>query len=138
LEAWLIDREGNPLAKNREYLQLLDNPVVVPELATFNAELNGSPSRLTGRVFSRLLNELAATGSACADTAEKMGWALVAIGILSMVPEEMLNFDNISDMVRYRSLNDRIIALRDGRPLQINIDCATALNLTRHDVLPGA
>ena len=43
LEAWLIDKQGNPLPANREFLQRLDNPLVVPELAAFNVEIKGSP-----------------------------------------------------------------------------------------------
>ena len=58
---WLADESGEPLPNNDAYLAALDNPLVVPELAAFNVELNGSPSALTGKVFSRLHDELAAT-----------------------------------------------------------------------------
>ena len=61
LEAWLVDRDGNPLPQNKNFLDRLDNPLVVPELAEFSVELNGSPSALTGRVFSRLHDELDAS-----------------------------------------------------------------------------
>jgi hypothetical protein len=54
LEAWLVDEHEDPSPCNESYLAGLDNPLVVPELAAFNVELNGSPSALTGRVFSPL------------------------------------------------------------------------------------
>ena len=43
LEAWLVDAHGNPAPENERFLATLDNPLVVPELAAFNVELNGSP-----------------------------------------------------------------------------------------------
>ena len=135
LEAWLIDGAGDPLACNAEFLRNLDNPLVVPELAAFNVELNGSPSRLTGRVFSRLLDELTATWDACAQTAVSMDCDLVTIGILPTVKVETLNSQNISEMLRYKSLNDRVIALRDGRPLTVYIEGGGALDLVHHDVM---
>ena len=69
LEAWLIDPAGNPLPDNQRFLDTLNSPLVVPELAKFNIELNGSPCALTGHVFSRLHEELTATWQKCIDTA---------------------------------------------------------------------
>ncbi len=51
LEVWLVDKGGNPAPINDDYLKSLNNPLVVPELAEYNVELNGSPSALRGRVF---------------------------------------------------------------------------------------
>ena len=49
LEAWLVDADGNPTPRNEAYLAELNNPLVVPELAAFNVELNGSPSARPAR-----------------------------------------------------------------------------------------
>lgn len=135
LEAWLVDAAGDPLPANDRFLAALDNPLVVPELASFNVELNGSPSRLTGRVFTRLHDELSATWTACQRTAQAMDAGLVMIGILPTVRESMLTSDFMSHMVRYHSLNDRVMALRDGRPLAIDIEGDTPLVTTHHDVM---
>ena len=77
LETWLVDHDGNPLPQNQSFLAALDNPLVVPELAAYNVELNGSPTALRGRVFSRLADELNATWDACRDTADTEGCQLV-------------------------------------------------------------
>ena len=53
LEAWIVNAEGHPHPENERLLGIVDNPLVVPELAAFNVELNGSPSALQGNVFSR-------------------------------------------------------------------------------------
>lgn len=135
LEGWLVDDLGNPVPENDAFLAALDNPLVVPELAAFNVELNGSPSALTGRVFSRLHDELSATWSDCRKAAQKTGCHLVAIGILPTVKESMLTSDYMSSMVRYQSLNDRVMALRDGKPLELHIEGESELTTTHHDVM---
>lgn len=135
LEAWLIDQQGNPLPANQAFLERLDNPQVVPELAAFNVELNGSPSRISGRVFSRLHDELSSNWNACCKTAETMDCKLLTIGILPTVQQPMLCAKNMSELIRYRSLNDRILALRDGRPLEIDIDGENPLTTTHADVM---
>jgi len=135
LEAWLVDDQGDPLPDNERYLAALDNPLVVPELAAFNVELNGSPSALTGKVFSRLHDELAATWQACEAAADETGCHLVTIGILPTVREDMLNSEYMSRMVRYHSLNDRVMALRDGRPLELAIEGESELTTYHPDVM---
>jgi gamma-glutamyl:cysteine ligase YbdK (ATP-grasp superfamily) len=135
LEGWLVDERGDPVPNNDAYLEALDNPLVVPELAAFNVELNGSPSALTGRVFSRLHDELNATWNACRTAAEQTGCHLLAIGILPTVGEGMLTSEYMSSMVRYQSLNDRVMALRDGKPLELRIEGDTELTTTHHDVM---
>jgi hypothetical protein len=135
LEAWLVQDDGNPAPCNDAYLATLNNPLVVPALASFNVELNASPSALTGRVFSRLDDELSATWAACRRTADETGCHLVTIGILPTVDEQMLSTNYMSRMVRYQSLNDRVMALRDGRPVVLAIEGHPELTVTRPDVM---
>lgn len=135
LEAWLIDSQGRPAGINDHYLDELDNPLVVPELAAFNVELNGSPTTLSGRVFTRLHDELAATWSACCECAEAMGVKLVTIGILPTVPVEQLDSRHMSNMNRYQAINDQVMTLRGGHPLEVRIDGAPALDMTHRDVM---
>jgi len=135
LEAWLVDDKGDPIPENDRYLEVLNSPLVVPELATYNVELNGSPTALTGNVFSRLFDELSATWRSCEQAAEVTDCGLVMIGILPTVREEMLSSQYMSRMVRYHTLNDRVMALRDGRPLQLEIEGESALSTSHPDVM---
>lgn len=135
LEAWLVDDTGDPLPGNSTFLEALNNPLVVPELATYNVELNGSPTALTGRPFSRLFDELSATWGACQQVARGLGSGLVTIGILPTIKEAMLDSAHMSSLQRYHSLNDRVMALRDGRPLNIDIDGEVPLRATHQDVM---
>ncbi len=135
LEAWLVDAQGLPLADNQRFLEELDNPLVVPELAKFNIEINGSPCALTGKVFSRLHDELAATWAHCQETAKKLDCGVITIGTLPTANPSLFVADNMSTMMRYQSLNDRVMALRDGKQLEIEIDGDTPLSLRHHDVM---
>ena len=58
LEAWMVDEKARPAPINQALLERLNDPLVVPELARFNLEFNGTPQRLTGAAFSRLADEL--------------------------------------------------------------------------------
>ncbi len=135
LEAWLLDCDGNPAPCNEEFLAHLKDPLVVPELAKFNVELNGSPTSLTGRVFSRLHDELEARWQGCATAAKDLGLRLTTIGILPTITEDLLCAEYMSHMVRYQSLNDRILAMRDGKPFSISIKGEQDLLLTHQDVM---
>ncbi len=135
LEAWLIDANGDPLPKNHDFLERLSNPLVVPELASYNVELNGSPTALTGRTFSRLHDELSATWRDCCTAADDLGCHLVTIGILPTIRETLLSSEYMSKMVRYQALNDRVMALRDGKPLELQIEGDVDLDMQHPDVM---
>ena len=135
LEACLVEDSGSPASNNQEILDALSNPLVVPELAEHNLELNGSPSSLTGRVFSRLHDELKATWADCRETAKKLGSSLVSIGVLPTIKPDILDSDHMSAMVRFQALNDRLMALRDGIPLDIEIRGVDHLVMQHSDVM---
>lgn len=132
LEAWLIDDQGRASPTNREYLARLDSPLVVPELAQFNVELNGSPTALQGHAFTRLQDELTTTFEQCRACASAMDLDLAIIGILPSVGHAQLTEAYMSNMARYRALNQQILAQRDGRPLELRIDGREKLR-DRHD-----
>ena len=135
LEAWLVDKAGRPSAANAAFLERLGNPLVVPELAAFNIELNGSPCAMTGRVFTRLHDELAATWKACRQSARAQDLQLAIIGILPTISPDVLNSSSMSNMVRYQALNDRVLALRNGEPVEVDIEGADTLRLSHDDVM---
>ena len=135
LEAWIVDAQGQPHAQNQRLIDLVGNPLVVPELAAFNVELNGSPTALSGNVFSRLDDELSATWEMCRHGAKELGCRLATIGILPTIRPELLNSNYMSAMVRYQALNDRVLALRDGAPLHIRMTTGDGLDMYHDDVM---
>ena len=135
LEAWIVDAEGQPHPHNQQLLEAIDSPLVVPELAAFNVELNGSPTALSGHIFSRIHDELAATWDVCRAGADQLGCRLATVGILPTIRPELLNSKHMSALVRYQALNDRILALRDGNPLHLRVAAADELDMTHDDVM---
>ncbi len=121
LEAWLIDADARPAAINEQFLARLDNPMVVPELARFNVELNDYPQHLWGSALSRFEASLGATWERCRRVASGMDARLMMIGILPTVREAELTQANMSDMKRYRALNEQVLRLRGGEPLVLEI-----------------
>jgi gamma-glutamyl:cysteine ligase YbdK (ATP-grasp superfamily) len=135
LEAWLVDDASNPAPVNDVFLQKLDNAMVVPELARFNVELNDHPQHLWGSAFSRFEASLGATWRQCASVAEDMHAHLMMIGTLPTVREEELCPANMSDMKRYRALNEQVLRLRGGRPLELDINGVEHLKTEHHSVM---
>jgi hypothetical protein len=135
LEAWLIDGQGNPSPRNAEFLQALDDPQVVAELATFNVELNGPPEPLRGAALSRMQNSLEHNWRNCSAKAAAMGLQLQAIGILPTISQQQLVLRNMSQLQRYIALNQQILRLRGGRPIELHIEGDESLSLRHHDVM---
>lgn len=135
LEAWLVDGAARPLGINAAYLERLANPLVVPELAVFNVELNSTPLALRGDALSRMARELEATWGDCQRVAATFGARVAMVGILPTVGVEQLNLGHMSPMRRFSALNDQILALRAGRPLELAIQGRDRLELRHADVM---
>jgi len=135
LEAWLIDARGNPAPNNAQFLQALADPDVVAELATFNVELNGPPESLGGHALSRMQQSLEANWLSCKCMAESMGLQLLATGILPTIRSEDLILQNMSQLKRYIALNQQILRLRGGRPIDLHIEGDETLSLRHDDVM---
>ncbi|WP_218080603.1 hypothetical protein [Anthocerotibacter panamensis] len=135
LEAWLIDRDFRPAPINAEFLERLASPLVVPELARFNVELNGTPLPLTGHVLSEMGAELAETWSLCAQTAHNLNAELVMVGMLPTVRQEDLTLANVSALARFRALNEQVFRLRQDRPLHLKIHGQELLDIQHPDIM---
>ena len=121
LEAWLVDAEAGPASIIEPFLARLNDPLVVPELATFNVELNGSPRPLRGKALSEMASELDTTWRHCNQVAGELDARLAMIGILPSLERSQLTLANMSPRQRYRALNEQILRLRDGHPLRLDI-----------------
>jgi gamma-glutamyl:cysteine ligase YbdK (ATP-grasp superfamily) len=135
LEAWLIDDQALPAPVNRVLLEQLNDPMVVPELARFNVELNVQPQALNGRALSLLEQELQQTWKRCGSAAAGLGARLIMTGILPSLRQQDLSLANMSEMKRYRALNEQVLRLRKGSPLQLDIHGIDHLNVLHQDVM---
>ncbi|MBD3670248.1 MAG: glutamate--cysteine ligase [Gammaproteobacteria bacterium] len=135
LETWLLDRELEPLADNERLLERLKDPMVTPELARFNIELNTDPVALSDAAFSRSERQIAGTWAHCQEVAEGLDARLLMTGIPANLRESSLRLENMSAMLRYRALNEQVLRSRKGRPLVLDIQGEEHLHLEHHDVM---
>ncbi|MEK9628546.1 MAG: hypothetical protein VW455_05955 [Nitrospinota bacterium] len=135
LEAWLVDQDLNPAPRNEEFLQRVNNPLVVPELAKFNVEINSTPHPIQGNLLSSMKKELTKVWSLCEKHAEEMGIGVLAIGIHPKLQDEFLKIANMTPMKRYMALNQQVLKLRDDKPLNLNIEGRENLQIQHRDVM---
>lgn len=134
LEAWLIDRTMHPAPINDAFLTILHDPMANAELAKFNIEFNTEPLPLSNHCLSHLHLQLQNAWSNASQQAQKLNSELLMTGILPTLKQDDLNPFNMSDMNRYRALNEQILASR-GQPVRLDISGEDHLKLTHHDVM---
>lgn len=134
IEAWLLDDQMRPTPLNQTYLQAFAHPMAGPELAKFNIELNTPPLPLTGDAFSRMHDDLQNTWGQAEQHARQMDLNLLTIGILPTLQQSDLHLGNMSDMNRYRALNQQILRCR-GKPIVLDICGHEHLKVEHHDVM---
>jgi len=135
IEAWLIDDDYHPKPVNQEFLACFDNELASPELAKFNIELNTHPHALQGKILSELHEELRSTGLQARACAETLDSKILITGILPTLKATDLNLDNMSDMRRYRALNEQVLNSRGGAPLHLDITGTEHLSETHDTVM---
>jgi hypothetical protein len=117
------------------FLDAVDDPLIVSELARFNLELNGTPLPLTGDALSRLHTELVRTLSHCQRAADTLESRVVSIGILPTVRPDHLVMAQMTPRERYRALNEQVLRLRDNRPIRLEIQGDHPVNIEQRDVM---
>ncbi|MEW8524995.1 MAG: glutamate--cysteine ligase [Candidatus Thiodiazotropha endolucinida] len=135
LEACLLDRRAGPAPLNQPLLEKLDEPLVVPELATFNVEINSTARLLQGDVFERMADELQRVWDKCNRLAQPLGARMGMIGIMPSLQQQALTLHNMTPLNRYQALNEQVFKLRHDRPLLIHIEGRETLDLQHDDVM---
>jgi len=135
LEAWLVNPRCQPLGINTEFLDAVDNPLVVPELSTFNVEFNTPPAGLKGSALSDMYTALNAIWSASQNTAQDLGASLMMTGILPTIERENLSLEHISALNRFYALNEQILHARNDMPIKLDIQGKDHLELEHNDVV---
>lgn len=135
LECWLLDHNYFPTPINQTLLAHLNDPLVVPELSRFNVEINGQPVELQGRALSAMAEELGCTWKRSQQAAHGLDSLLLMIGTLPTIRQKDLCLDNMSELKRYRALNEQVLRGREGRPLRIRIEGKESLSVEHPDVM---
>jgi len=135
IEGWLIDREGRPAPHNQEFMLAVDDPLVVPELARFNFEINSEPLPLAAGSLDAMHEALLARWRRSQAAAEGLGIRPLLIGILPTVRSTDLSLDNMSPLQRYRAINEQVFRLRRGAPIEVDISGVERLRHRHEDVM---
>ena len=135
LETCLTDPDGIPSPSNEELIETVNNEDIVSELAKYNLEVNGSPKDLKDNALSEMENDISQSWSECIDTAEKLKLKMISIGILPTLKNEHLGLKAMSSAKRYRALNEQVLRLREGAPIQLDLKGKDHLKIEHHDVM---
>ncbi len=135
IEALLVSLSGAPVPVNKTFLNKLNNPLVVHELAAFNVELNSNPIKLQNSALSKMEVELQSTWKNCCDVAKELSIEMMMIGILPSLQEHQLTLENMSKLNRYKALNDQVLNLRDGQPLKLDINGTDSIQTSHQNVM---
>ncbi len=135
LESWLIDDHCRPVPENEAFLKRIDTDLVSPELSRYNIELNSLPRTLTGNVFNKMLRELEHNWARCNEIAAELDAEMLIIGILPTLQSSQLGLNTMSDMFRYRALNEQVLRLRKGEPVVLDIEGVERLRTFHEDVM---
>ncbi len=137
IESWLLDRTYRPVPLNKEFLEQFNNPLASPELAKFSLEFNNSPRNLINTVFTSFHLELEDTWRQAQNVARRLSTPslLLMIGTLPTFQLSALNKDSMSDMKRYRALNEQIMARCKEKFLHLHIKGNELLELDSGTVM---
>jgi len=135
LEAWLIDRQGMPSPSNQRFLEQANSPLLTPELAQFNVELNSEPAELKTNMLSQLEQAFKHHWQYCQQHADNLGCRLLSTGILPTLTEQHLTLKNISHLQRYRALNEQVLKQRKGEAFHLNISGHQSIKNNYHNVM---
>jgi gamma-glutamyl:cysteine ligase YbdK (ATP-grasp superfamily) len=135
LEAWLIDDAAAPCPHNETFLQTSGDPMLSPELAKFNIELNIEPAPFSCNLLSDFEKELLRLWNHCGQAASETDCRILGIGTLPTLMEHHLSLDNISALDRYRALNEQVLRMRKGKTIRLLINGREHLEAEHESVM---
>lgn len=135
LEAWIVDHNAIPSPDNKRILELVGDPLLVAELAKYNLEFNAPPAKMEGACFSKLQDDLENLWRKVQDKVQGMDRRLLMIGTLPTLRDDMLTMAYMSDMERYRAINERVFELKNSEPMKLKISGLDELDISHTDIM---
>jgi len=135
LEAWLIDDTASPCPQNESFIRASGDPMLSPELAKFNVELNVEPAPFRHSLLRDFETELLRLWDHCRQAASTTGCRILGIGTLPTLMDRHLSLDNISSLERYRALNEQVLRMRKGKTIRLLIDGREHLEVVHESVM---
>ena len=114
-ELFLLDPDLRPKACVLQVLERLEGRSFTTELAQFNLEANLSPQEFGGSCLARMESELREMLERARAAAACEGARVLFCGILPTLEKQHLGLEWMTPIPRYRQLDRRMSALRNGR-----------------------
>ncbi len=135
LETWLTNEDYIPTPHNREFLEELDSPMVVPELSKFNTEINAPPAKLESEAFRNVHRHLTTTWDDIQTLAQKTNRKMLMIGSVPTLRDQMFTTEYMSELERYKAFNQEILRIRNGHPVVMDIKGMEHLHVEHNDIM---
>ena len=137
IESWLLNESYQPAPVNKEFVSQFNSELATLELAKFNLEFNNTPRELSGTALSGFHQEAIDIWKRAEEVADHLSdpSSLLLIGTLPTLNLSDLNEHSMSDMNRYRALNNEIMDRRKNKPVHLYIQGNELLDLYSHDVM---
>jgi gamma-glutamyl:cysteine ligase YbdK (ATP-grasp superfamily) len=132
LELFLLDGQARALPIAPQVVRSANDPLITPEMGTFDIELAVPPSALAGRPFTSQGEHLRRGVASIREHAAKFGARVVPISILPTLRRRDFGPASITDLPRYRALANGMQRLREA-PFEISIHGDDPLYLTSND-----
>ncbi|MGH1485397.1 MAG: glutamate--cysteine ligase [Cellvibrionaceae bacterium] len=138
LELYIVDKFGHPLSENETILSLADNPLLTPELNSYNLEYNLAPCKVSNNPFSTLEKAITDQLAILNQYANTVNGRMVPIGILPTLTQDDLGLHCMTQRKRYHALVNQLIKQR-GTDFKIDINGQNPLKFNLSDItLEGA
>lgn len=135
VEAWIVNANGKPIARNVELLSSLQHKEIVPELSLFNFEINVQPQSLSNDGIDAMYQNLLENWHKCSSMAQSKYWDTMIIGTQPALQDGQLTTHNMSKNERYKVLNERIFDIRKNKQITLDIDGREHLSCSHNDVM---
>ena len=133
-EMFLVNSAFRPANRALEILENIDDERFTHELGLFNLEANLAVCEFGGDCLSRLHDEAEEIYRLAREGAKRSGCDIALVGILPTIGRENLGLDSMVPTVRYKALNDALMALR-GDDFQFTIKGIDQLTVKHGNVM---
>ncbi len=113
-EVYLVDKFWRPAPKAVELLQLVNREDIVPEYASFNAEINVAPALIQGNVLSAMHQNLREKMTLLDAAAHTLDSRIMLVGILPNLRTSDVTLDQMTPLPRYALITSALQDLRGG------------------------
>lgn len=134
-EAWIVNKAFYAEPENKYLIESMQSPLLSPELAQFNIELNVTPQLLGAKGLQTIHEDLLSLWKQCDAKLEQKGLHMMMVGILPTLRDQELLVDNMSQLNRYYALNEQVMKARKGKPLCLDIVGKEHLRSIHSDVM---